>query len=198
MLGAGHPLVSVIRLRSVLGRQSLVTSLVLLLGIAGVFFDAPRARELVGAACAVQLVLAGLIGFLRQLQRERCWDLIIEGSDGLLLRSVVRERRRLLSVKGRRQLACSLERALDAAQHWHEIAVACRPPAGIRCLNALVAEAERVLDDLSPAGAGVRGIALTARLLAGGYASPLYQGRTEELRQELHRIHFLLGPPSSG
>lgn len=192
LLGEDHPFVRTLSLLHAVIRQALIVSVVLVLGIVGIFRHAAQAPVLVAAAAVVQLALASAIALLLQLMRERAWDLIVDGRHDRQLEAVAAQRQRLLDLRERERLARSLERALDAAERWHELAVASRPPSGVRCLRFAASETHEVAHLLRADGAGVRGIALTARLLAGGYDSPLYQGRPEELRHELWRIRHLL------
>lgn len=194
LLGEHHPLVRTLDALGALLRQALVTSAVLALGALGLLRHAPRAVPIVCAASVVQFGICAAIVLLVGLRRERARELIIDGREALPLPSVAAERRRLLDPRARRKLAGALERALWAAEHYEQLLIASRPPPGVLPLRALAPELREVVGRLRAEEVAVRGVARAARLLTGGYASPLYQGRAEELRLELDRIRRGLLP----
>jgi hypothetical protein len=145
------------------------------------------------AALAVELALSAALALARQARAERAWEVIVAGEMGLGVAAVARERERLSDPRRRRRLANTLARALDSAERWHQISVTGRPPEGVRVLTRFAREVQLIVTQLRDGQADVRGIALLARFLAGGYGSPLYAGDAEAVRRELARITELLG-----
>ena len=76
---------------------------------------------MLGAAFAAELAFVAAALCARRIARDRVQDLIVDGSDRLVLPVVARERRRLASRKVRESFARSLERLLRDAQRWNEI-----------------------------------------------------------------------------
>jgi hypothetical protein len=193
--GPDHPLARASELVRTLEKQVGVTLAAIAPALAETLLDAPIAPTLLSASLAVELVLVVALLLARQVRAERAWEVIIDGSEALDADEVMQERRRLSNPKRREQLSRSLGRALDAAEHWHQILVASRPPEGVRLLSRFAPEIRQIVTQLRDEPADVRGIALLARYLAGGPGSPLYSGDAEALRRELARIAHLLGCP---
>jgi hypothetical protein len=192
VLGREHGLVRALAYRRAAVRQMLVVALPLLFGAAGTVRQAHAAPAVLGAAGVVEAALLAACLLTKSLVRERAQELIAAGWTDKTIPSVASERRRLLSEKERESLARSLERALYAAEHWDRIAPASRPPHGVRCLRFTAREVRGIVLLLRTDVADARGVALTARFLAGGYSATLYGGDSVALRKELNRIHYLL------
>jgi hypothetical protein len=191
LLGEWHTLVGTLELFEALVRQSTVVTGVLVGGAVGIAWHVAWAPSLVAAAAAVQIALCIGIAMVIQSKRSQARDLIVEGRESLPLRCVTAERRRLLDPSQRRRLALLVDQAVDAAENWERIAVASRPPQAIRRIRPAAPELRELATELRTNEMSVRAVALTARLLAGGHASPVYTGRLDELRAELVRIrHF--------
>jgi hypothetical protein len=189
LLGEQHPLVWALELLEALVRQFAVVTCVC--GAVGIARHVALASSVLEAAAAVQLALCVGIVLVAQLKRSRARDLIIEGRESLPLRCVAAECRRLLDPRERQRLARLLERAVDGAENWERIAVASRPPPATTQIRPFAHELRNLAAELRADGVPVRAVAVAARMLAGGYASPLYAGRLEELRDELTRIRHL-------
>ncbi len=196
VLGESHELVRVLARRRALTVQILITSLPLAFAVVGLAVGTASASVVLVAAAIVQLALLLAVPYLRGRTREIAGELIAAGDDASLgLRIVDSERRRLTSRKERERMARSLEHLLRDAKHWYRILPAHRPPPGVRSLIYTEQEARDVVSLLRADGAQARGIALTSRLLWDG-ASPLYGDEAGRLREELHRIRFLLATPT--
>jgi hypothetical protein len=193
VLGPDHPLARALSFQHTLAIQSLVASIAVLLAVAGVVWRIDLAPVAVAAACSVALALGVAVLCTRQVTRDRAQTLIAKGDDGIVLQVVRKERRRLATLKVREELARSLEHLLRDAQLWHRMTPLSRPLPGVRCLRHAASEVVDVTAALRAEHVRVRGVALTARLLIDGHASPLYAGEPDLLREELNRIRFLLG-----
>jgi hypothetical protein len=150
-----------------------------------------RAFYLVLASAVVQATIAGAIALLADRQRELVLDIIIEGRGHLPLAAVERARRRLLEPGHRQGLAHWLDAVCREAEHPIQRPAFARPLYSTRLIAAVapdLAEIARLLGDDDP---GLRGVAKTQRLLRDG-TSALYGQEVDVLRQELHRIRFLL------
>jgi len=193
-LGRDHSLARASELVRTLERHVAVTLAAILSGLAATLLGEWIAVTVLSAAVAVELVLVAVLLLARQLRAERAWDVIIEGIEAPAADEVVQERRRLSSPGRRQQYARSLIQALDAAEHWHQILVAYRPPQGIRLLNGFAPEIRQVVRQVRDEDTDVAGIALLARFLAGGSGSTLYSADATAIRRELARITHLLSP----
>ena len=191
LLGEWHPLVGTLELFEALVRQSAVVMGVLVGGAVGIAWHAGWAPSLVAAAAAVQIALCVGIALVVQVKRARARDLIVEGRASLPLRCVAAERGRLLDPNERQRLARLVDRAVDAAENWEQIGVATRPPPAIRRIRPVAHELRELAAELTTNDMSVQAVALVARLLAGGYASPVYAGHLDKLRAELTRIRHL-------
>ncbi len=149
---------------------------------------------ILSAAVAVELVLVAALLLARQLRAERAWDLIIDGNEAPEADEVIQERRRLASPKRRQQYARSLTEALEAAERWHQILIAHRPPQAVRLLSNFAPEIRQISRQVRDERADAAGIALLARFLAGGSGSALYSADAEAIRSELARMTHLLNP----
>ncbi len=196
VLGAEHPLARAADLVQTFERQAGVVLAVILLSAGATAVGMPVALTVLSAALAVELLLAVALGLARQTRAERAWDVIVAGGAGLGVAEVACERERLSGAGRRAELAATLGRALDAAERWHQIPIACRPPEGVRVLRRFGPQVRVIVDHLGSGRADVRGIALLARFLVGGYGSPLYAGDPEAVRRELARIAYLLDCPA--
>jgi hypothetical protein len=191
LLGQSHPFVVALELLEVLVRQSAVAVGVLVGAAIAIAWDVALAPSVVAAAAAVEIALCAGVAMAVHSTRLRARDLIVEGHDSLPLRRIASERRRLLDPNQRRRMARQVDRAVDAAENWEQIAVASRPPHAIRRIRPVAHELRALAVDLTEDEMSVRAVALVTRMLAGGYASPLYMGRLDELRTELIRIRHL-------
>ena len=191
-LGDDHALTRALARRHTIAIQLLAASIPFALGVAGVLLHHEEAKAVLAASSVVILGLLAAIAVVRQLLRDCVQALIAEGSEGAFIPIVRRERRRLASSKVREQLARTLERALRDVQQTYGTVPHTRPLPGTERLADLAPEVAAVAAALRTAHPRVRGVALTARLLCDGHASPLYAGDIERLREELCRISYLL------
>jgi hypothetical protein len=189
VLGPAHPLARAAELVETFERQAGVVLAVILLAAAATALGLPLAPIVLSAALAAELALGAALALARETRTERAWEAIVAGVD---VAEAARERDRLTGPKRRAELADALARALDSAEGWHQILVSSRPPEGVRALRHFAPEVRLIVAHVSDGGADVRGIALLARLLAGGYGSPLYAGDVEALHSELVRIAELV------
>jgi len=196
-LGPAHPLTRGLARRHKLAGQLVVVAVPFLLGLIGLLLHHRHATPVLGASYLVVLGLLAAIVTVRHSVRDCVQTLIAEGTHGVFLQVVGRERRRLASPKVREELARSLERLLRDAQRWHSIHPHSRPLPGVECLRYTAAEVAALATALREGQPKVQGVAATARLVFDGYSSPLYAGDTERLREELRRIQYLLSPPTA-
>jgi hypothetical protein len=192
VLGPEHPLARAANLVQMFERQAGVVLAVILLSAVATGVGMRHALIVLSAALAVGFILAGALGLARQTRSERAWQVIMSGGAGLRVAEVARECERLSDAKRRADLAARLERALDAAERWYQIPVTCRPPDGVRVLRQFGPQVRPIVQNLRSGQADVRGIALLAGFLVGGYGSPLYAGDAEGVRRELVRVAYLL------
>jgi hypothetical protein len=154
----------------------------------------PVAVTVLSAALVVEFALAIALRFAREARAERAWDVIIAGGEDVQVAEVAHERARLSDPRRREHLAATLAQALDAAERWHQILVASRPPEGVRVLRHFAPEVRTIVAQIGDQHADVRAIARLDRFLVGGYGSPLYSGDAEAVAHELARIAYLLPP----
>jgi hypothetical protein len=192
VLGERHELVRRLKAQRALRRQFAVTAALVALALLGMILRDPRAPLFFGAACVVALALALALLLARQSVDERLLQLIASDGDDLPIRLVVREGERLRSQKTRERLASDLERFLDVAQRWEQIAPASRPIYGVRTLRFVAEEAGAVIDRLRTPPVAVRGVALTALFTSCAQGSSLASGDPVALREEFKRIRYLL------
>jgi hypothetical protein len=196
LLGARHPLVHVVDDIRVLGEQSTVVATMLAAALSAALAGVSEARAAVAAALVVLVAVACRLLIRMSVERDLVLDLIVEGRDDLPLPSVARERRRLLDRGCRVQLAGALdalreEATTPLAQRSPRLPLYCR-----RVVAGVAPELEGTAQALRRSDAGVRGIALSERLLTG-HDSPLYADDADRLREELGRVRFLLRAPAT-
>lgn len=194
-LGVDHVLVRLIGLRRSLFLQVVVTALALALGIIGSLEHVLLAPFELGAAISVALVLAGGVLFVKRHLRCQAQKLIASGYEGIGVRIVDEERRRLLSRSERERAARWLEGLLRDSQQRVTSPLA-RPLPEVRCLRFVAAEISEIVTILRSSSVHVAGVARTMRLLDGGADSVLFSGDVERLRHELRGIRELLAPAS--
>ena len=187
VLGAEHPVARAAAGRAVLCRQLLVTSGLLPLALGCVVVRGTAAVPFVAATLLVGAWLGFGLAAATSCLHERARDVIADGDGTGGALEIAIERDRLALPRTRDHLARSLERALDAAEHWREISVASRPPAGVRRLVAHAALVREIAALVRDPATGVRGVALLHRLLSGGFAASIYDGDPRLLAQELAR-----------
>jgi hypothetical protein len=193
VLGPAHPLASASRWRDILIAQAVGASCLLLAATAlALIRRTPSTIAFATCSLIVELwVIPGAILAVTVL-RERAREGIADGEPWSGIAEVSIERERLVRRRTRARLARTLERALYAAEHWHEMPISTRPPQGVSQLafhSAAVRDIVRLVRD--PAS-DVRGLALLDRLLRDGYSSALYRGPSCALEEELRRIRYLL------
>ena len=194
-LGVDHVLVRLIGLRRSLVLQVTVTTFALLLGIVGWMEHVALAAFELGAAICVALVLTGGVLFVKRHLRCQAQKLIASGYEGLGVRTVDDERRRLLSHSERERAARWLEGLLRDSQQRVRSPIA-GPLPELRCVRFVAAEISEVVTILRSGPVHVAGVARTMRLLDGGADSVLFSGDVERLRQELRGIRDLLAAAS--
>ena len=191
LLGAYDPLVGALR-RHAVGRAQLSATAAALVASAGlVAITGAAALELLLASGVVTVVL-GLRLALRRLDlRDAALDVIVAGRGDVEVPVVRRECERLLDDGRRARLAQNLVSLGDEPDMSGQ--VACRAcvmvePSVIAEVHGELAAVAALLRGPAPA---VRGVAAAHRLLIAG-GSPLYGRDPEMLREELHRVSFLL------
>jgi hypothetical protein len=187
LLGTAHALVRILELQDVVRRDLLVLGALVpaTLGAAVLGSDAAAWLTL-GAAIAIA-ALGGGAALLHVRRREAALTLIVEGRDRLPLAAVARERERLLDPAYRRMLAHSLALLRSRAEtlpDWFRTSPIPYNAAMLRSVADELRELERLLTCET---VGVRGVALTHRLLVDGH-SPLHGNDARQLSEELRRI----------
>ncbi len=190
-LGDAHPLVGVLERQDVVRKHLLVVVALAPVFAAAAVLGVAAAPWLLGADVGTVAALSGCVAALRHRRREHALELILEGRERLPLVAVVRERRRLLEQSHRRMLAHTLElirRAATEQPLWLRSSALpyCAPT--VSAATSQLEEIERLLRSNT---AGLRGIALTRRLLVDG-GSPLHGEDVQTLTEELRRITLLL------
>ena len=192
LLGAGHPLVGLLR-QSDTAFEQLVS--VTAVQAAGVVFLSGNLRfglSLAIAGVVVQVGLGCRLAALRACRRELCLELIVGGSQGLPLSCIDRERRRLLDPRTWEQFATSIDEMLEIAARPLPVHPAARPIFCVRVVRRVAPELRQIASLLRGDAPGVRGVAAVEWLLTSS-ATPLYGVQVEPLRQELGRARYLLG-----
>ena len=198
VLGDNHPVTRASRLRHLLAGQLTVTSGLLAAATADVVTAGSAAAGLFSAAAVAELWFACGFAFASSRLHEHSRDVIADSDLRPAAAEIDAEHARLGSPRHRQQLARTLERALFAAEHWHELSITSRPPPTVRQLRACSGAAREVIELVRNPGTPVRGVALLDRLVCGGFSSVLYDGSPETLARELGRIRFLLQTTPGG
>lgn len=164
---------------------------IIVAGAAAALTGVADTRAALAAATVVEVVLIYTLWVLAVAERDRVLDLIVEGRENLTVRSVARERRRLLDPRHRARLSHSLA----ALRHEAERPVLRPPSTRPLCRRRVIAAASRDLLETARAlrceHAGAAGVAMAERLLSR-HDSPLYGENAERLCVELRRCRFLL------
>jgi hypothetical protein len=191
-LGPAHRLTRALSHAHTLAVQS-VTAVLALLACGFAFVAHLHEASLVLVAASV-VALAFVVAWFaaRRVARDRAQELIADGSDDVALSVVADERRRLSSRKQRERFARSLEELHRDAQRWYSTLPRFQPLHGVLQLRYVSGEVEALVAALRRERVRVQGLALVARFLSDGYASPLYANQLGPLREELNRIRFLL------
>jgi hypothetical protein len=192
VLGAEHPVSRAAATRAALRRQLTTTAALLVLALGCTAARGTVALPFVAATIVVILWLGGALAAATTCLHERARDVIADGGGTGGAVEIADEQARLARQRTRDRLARSLERALRMAEHWHELSVGSRPPAGIRHLAAHAGLVREIAELVRDPATAVRGVALLHRLLQGGYASTIYGGEPGFLAQELARTRVAL------
>ena len=191
LLGAGHPLVGLLR-QSDTAFEQLVS--VTVVQAAGVVFLSGNLRFGLALAIAGLVVQVGFgcrLAAIRACRRELCLELIVGGRQGLPLSCMERERRRLLDPRTWEQLATSIDEMLEIAARPLALHPANRPIFYVRVVRRVAPELRQIGSLLRGDAPCVRGVAAVEWLLTSS-ATPLYGVQIEPLRQELGRARYLL------
>jgi len=191
LLDADAPLLRVLEQMRVRVAQLAIVVAILSASVAGFMTGVAGALAGVVAAVVAALVLAGSLAMLTSDRRTRVRDLIIEGRGGLPLAVVQRERRRLLARTTCAQLARSLDTLCEDAERRVRCPADRRTLYTPRVVVAVAAELQATAR-LLERDPGLCGVAMSERLL-NAHNSPLYGRDPMLLREELHRITFVLG-----
>ena len=192
VLGEHHPLPKALARHRTVTRQTLVAVAAAPAAVLATLAHVALGPVFLGATVLVGLGFAVAWTSTRRSLVDRVQELIAAGATSLGLNVLVSERRRLASRKERERLARSLEHALDEVWRSHRTPPRSRALPGVDCLRDATPEARAVIRKLRCERVSVRGVAMTARLLMDGQASPLYSGDRQRLREGLGRIRFAL------
>jgi hypothetical protein len=117
---------------------------------------------------------------------------VLDGRETLPLAPIQRERQRLLEARTRRYVARSFERVLQhVTRRPAPVPASVRPLFDVRTVAAVVDDLREIVTLLHAGVPRARGVALAERLLTEG-VSPLYGYDAMALRDELHRVRYLL------
>jgi hypothetical protein len=191
-LDADEPLLRVLEQMSVRVEQSAIVVAILSASVAALMAGVSQALAVVVGGAVAALALAGSFAMLASDRRTCILDLIIEGRGSLPLAVVQRERRRLLARTTRAQLARSLDTVREDASRRMRCPTDARPLYTPRVVVAVAAELQMAARLLDREQVSLPGVAMTERLL-NAHNSPLYGCDPMLLREELHRITFVLG-----
>jgi hypothetical protein len=191
-LGPGHPLARAARARTTFTGQLAATSALLAASATDAVVHGAPAVALLSSALVVELWATCALAFASSRLRQLARDVIADADHPPAVAEIAAERARLANPRRREQLGRDLERAVHAAEHWHELSITSRPPPTVRDLLQCATTAREVTRLVQDGRTSVRGVALLDRLLCGGFASPLYAGSPDRLTRELGRIRFLL------
>jgi hypothetical protein len=191
-LGAGHPLVGLLRQSDTAFEQLVSVTAVQAAGVVFLYGNLRFGLSLAIAGVVVQVGLGCRLAALRACRRERCLELIVGGSQGLPLSCIDRERRRLLDPRTREQFATSIDEMLEIAARPLPVHPAARPIFCVRVVRRVAPELREVASLLRGDAPCVRGVAAVEWLLSSP-ATSLYGVEVEPLRQELGRARYLLG-----
>jgi hypothetical protein len=190
-LGAGHPLVGLLRQSDTVYEQMVSVTALQAAGLVFLSGDLKFGLALALAAAAVQLGLGCRLAALRARRRELCLELIVAGRQALHLACIDRQRRRLLDPRTRERLATSIDEIVNSASRTLPRHPAARPIFYVRVIPEVAPELCQVALLLRSDAPCVRGVAAVEWLLTSP-ASPLYGVDVEPLRQELGRVRYLL------
>jgi hypothetical protein len=126
-LGAGHPLVGVLREAETVFAQLVSVTAVQAAGVAFLFGNLRFGLSLTIAGVVVQLGLVCRLAALRARRREVCLELIVAGRQMLPLACVAREWRRVLNPRTVERLAGSVDEILKVAAQRPPLHPAARP-----------------------------------------------------------------------
>lgn len=155
--------------------------------LGGVAWRSDSAVWLAAATVALVAALGAGAAILRVRRREAALTLILEGRAQLPLPAVGDERERLLDAAYRRMLACSLAVIRSRAEEHSEWFRTSSIPYNVPMLRSVADDLREVEELLTREAVGVRGVALSHKLLAEG-CSPLHGNDPRRLSEELHRI----------
>jgi hypothetical protein len=154
--------------------------------------DRPWATSLAISSGIVLLALTAVVAALTQRVRDRATDLIAEDRETLPIAAVQRQRQRLLTRRRRKTMARTLDAMVRQATTPPNIrTTAGRPLFDPIVVGRVAADLRGVIARLQTEHTHARGVALTEQLIIDG-GSPLYSDNEKRLREELHRVCFLL------
>lgn len=191
LLGAGHPLVAVLRQFETTYEQLIAVSAAQAAGVVFLLGHHEFGLSLALAALVLQLALGCRLALLRMSRREGCLELTVEGHRGLRLACFEQERRRLLDPRKARQLARSIEEVVRTADHSVPRAARARPLFDGRVVRPVAPELRQIGAPLRGDRPSLQGVAAVEQLLTGPH-TPLYGSEVTPLRQELRRVRYLL------
>ena len=191
LLGAGHPLVAVLRQFEPAYEQLIAVTAAQAAGVVFLLGHHEFGVSLALAAAVLQLALGCWLALLRMSRREACLELIVEGHRGLRLACFEQERRRLIDPRKARQLARSIEEVVRTAGHPVPRAARARPLFDVRVIRPVAPELRQIAALLRGDRPSLQGVAAVERLLTGP-STPFYGSEVEPLRHELRRVRYLL------
>lgn len=192
VLGPDHPLTRAGESFERVRRQSLVAAAVLLGSIVALSEGAPWAAAL---ALSATIVLIGLIVVatgLNLCKRDRVLDLIIGGREGVPIAAVQRKCERLRAPRTQRRIAQTIEGMIEQALNPRTPCPrSARPLFEVAVVASVAGDLRGIGQHLRSEHACVRGVALLDRLLGDG-GSLFYGHQAKALREELHRIEYVM------
>jgi hypothetical protein len=191
LLGAGHPLVTVLRASLTAAEQLLAVAASLAVAATLLYEKSSFGLPVVVGSGVVQLALGCRLAVMASRRRDICRELIVAGRECLALAGVELERSRLSDARVRDRLARSFEDVADVGLGRRFEPQVGPPLLHSRVVRSVVPELHELARLLRADAAPVRGVALVEWLLTSG-ESPLYGPQRQHLREELGRARYFL------
>jgi hypothetical protein len=191
LLGAGHPLATVLRASLTAAEQLLAVAASQAVAAILVYEGSSFGLPLIIGSGLVQVVLGCRLAVRASRRREICRELIVAGREWLALPAVQLERSRLSDARLRDRLASSLEDIADVGLGRRLEPQVGPPLLRVRVLRPVAPELHELARLLRADPAPVRGVAHVEWLLTSG-ESPLYSPHPQHLREELGRARYFL------
>ncbi|HJS94508.1 MAG TPA: hypothetical protein VJ741_09605 [Solirubrobacteraceae bacterium] len=191
ILGPTHPLARAIETAAGTAKQWRACAAILTGAIIAKTEGHSWATALAVSAGIILLALTALLAALQQLVRDRATALIAD-DETVPITTVQRQRQRLLTRRRSKTLARTLNTMVRQATTPPKIrTTGTRPLFDPAVIAGVSGDVRAVIARLQMEHTHARGVALTEQLITDG-GSPLYGHDEERLREELHRVRYVL------